>query len=65
MGCECAHYLLPQRGRLLQATDVQYLDVTGVAMVPYHNKHTPRENGAQCSVMQNREHLPCSRVNQE
>ena len=32
-------------------------------MVPYHNKYSTG-NGAHCNVMLNREHLPCSNVNQ-
>ena len=42
MGYECAHSLLRHRGRLLQVPQVQYPDVAGVAMVPYHNRYTTR-----------------------
>ena len=38
---------------MLQVPHVQYLDVTGVAMVPYHNRHTRvmEPDEASCGIV--------------
>ena len=53
-GSECAYSLLPQRRRVQKVPKVQYLDFTGVAMVPHHNQNIPWtmvSNIASCRIM--------------
>ena len=47
---------VPDRHRLARFCDLrdQYLDVTRMAMVPYHNRHTPRAmvpDAASCGIV--------------
>ena len=61
LSCEYGGAWLQQ----LQASEVQGTELTGVTMVPRHNRHVSTGNGARWGIIQNCEQHPCSRVNQE